>query len=103
MCIITQIERLKKALGFARLQNNMGTMSLQQPKVWRPDRPVSKGATAYHDAVIDAPYYKENVQELVNIVRKRIKEKNVARLVISGLWPSGLGSESSSCIIKSVQ
>ena len=77
MCIITQIERLKKALGFARLQNNMGTMSLQQPKVWRPDRPVSKGATAYHDAVIDAPYYKENVQELVEIAGKKIRQGDI--------------------------
>ena len=44
---------------------------------WKPDRPVSRGATAYHNAVVNAPYYIENLRELVKLVSKKIKENNV--------------------------
>lgn len=48
-----------------------------QIKTWQPDRPVSRGSAAYHDAVANAPYYLENLDELVRIVGPRIKEGDV--------------------------
>ncbi len=54
----------------------MSIMS-NQIKSWHPDKPVSKGATAYHDAVVNAPYYIENVDELIKIVIPKIKEDDV--------------------------
>ena len=44
---------------------------------WKPDRPVSRGATAYHDAVVNAPYYTENLRELVRLIDKKIKENDI--------------------------
>ena len=51
-------------------------MSPQQPKSWKPDRPTSRGATAYHEAVVNAVYYIESLQELVKIFRKKIREND---------------------------
>lgn len=48
-----------------------------QLKTWRPDRPVSKGATAYHEAVINAAYYIELVDDLMKKIRSRIKDGNI--------------------------
>ena len=48
-----------------------------QLKPWHPDKPVSKGATAYHDAVVNAPYYIDNLIELVRIVSPRYKENDI--------------------------
>src|SRR3989338_6795665 len=31
--------------------------TMQTPRKWKPDRPVSKGAEAYHEAVVNAPLY----------------------------------------------
>jgi SAM-dependent methyltransferase len=39
---------------------------------WHPDKPTSKGATAYHDAVIHASWYDQNLNELVRIVSPKI-------------------------------
>lgn len=50
---------------------------MQNPKEWKPDRPVSKGAEAYHEAVVNAPYYIENLREFVNIVSSNIKENDI--------------------------
>ncbi len=47
---------------------------VHQLNPWQPDRPVSKGATAYHDAVVNASYYLKNLDELVKIVGPKIKE-----------------------------
>jgi len=44
---------------------------------WKPDRPVSKGSTAYHNAVANAKYYLENVDELVIMALPDIKEGDV--------------------------
>lgn len=52
-------------------------VSIQKPKSWKPDRPVSKGAEAYHEAVVNAPYYIENLREFANIIRGKIKEKDI--------------------------
>ena len=46
-------------------------------KTWHPDKEVSKGAAAYHNAVADAPYYVEIIDELVDIAKKKIKENVV--------------------------
>lgn len=40
---------------------------------WKPDRPISKGATAYHDAVINASWHVDNIQELIDTFSKKIK------------------------------
>lgn len=40
---------------------------------WKPDRPVSKGATAYHEAVVRASWHIDNIQELIDIFSKKIK------------------------------
>lgn len=44
---------------------------------WHPDRPVSKGATAYHDAIINASWHIENVDELIRIAQEKIKDNDV--------------------------
>lgn len=46
-------------------------------KSWRPDRPTSKGAAAYHNAVIDASWHKKNIYELIRLVRKIIKDDDI--------------------------
>lgn len=48
-----------------------------QLKPWRPTKPVSKGATAYHDAVSNASYYLLILDELVKKVSHKIKEEDV--------------------------
>lgn len=52
-------------------------MSLQKSKPWNPDRPVSKGAAAYHNAVVDASWYADNLQELTKTMAAIIKENDV--------------------------
>ena len=44
---------------------------------WHPNKPVSKGATAYHDAVVNSSWHIENIEELIKIVRKKIKDGDV--------------------------
>ena len=44
---------------------------------WHPDRPVSKGATAYHDAVVDSSWLKDILFELSKIVKPSIKDNDV--------------------------
>jgi len=46
-------------------------------KSWHPDRPVSKGATAYHNAVVNASWHIENINELIKIVSKKIKDNSI--------------------------
>ena len=46
-------------------------------KPWHPEKPTSKGATAYHDAVVNAPYYIENLDEMVDLVRPLIKDNDI--------------------------
>ncbi|MBI2650186.1 methyltransferase domain-containing protein [Candidatus Woesearchaeota archaeon] len=48
-----------------------------QIKPWRPDKPVSKGATAYHDAVSNASYYLESFDKLLRIVSQKIKDGDI--------------------------
>lgn len=48
-----------------------------RPNPWKPDRPVSEGATAYHNAVANAPYYLENLDELVKFIRDKIRNNDL--------------------------
>jgi len=48
-----------------------------QYRPWQPNRPTSKGSTAYHDAVVNADYYMKNVDELADIMAPKIKEDEV--------------------------
>ena len=48
---------------------------LQQPKPWKPDRPTSKGATTFHDAVINASWNHQCVDALIDIAKPNIHEK----------------------------
>ena len=46
-------------------------------KPWKPTRPVSKGASAYHEAVCNAEYYIEILDELARIAIPVIKDNDV--------------------------
>tara|TARA_Y100000310_G_C20658976_1_gene803593 strand:- start:1032 stop:2009 length:978 start_codon:yes stop_codon:yes gene_type:complete len=52
-------------------------LPLQKTKPWDPDRPVSRGAAAYHNAVVDSSWYVDNLQELSKIMAAIIKENDV--------------------------
>lgn len=55
-------------------------MAKQKPNIfknWVPDRPVSKGASAYHSAVAKTSWHKENIKELINISAKKIKTNDI--------------------------
>ena len=43
-------------------------------KPWKPDRPISKGAVAYHEAVSKADYYITILDELMRIVKPKIRK-----------------------------
>ncbi len=46
-------------------------------KSWNPDRPTSKGATAFHDAVVDASWLRDCVDQLIKYANPKIKENDV--------------------------
>src|SRR5258708_14679133 len=48
-----------------------------QLSTWIPNRPPSTGATAYHKAVAKSSWHIENINELINITEKRIKEDDI--------------------------
>lgn len=52
-------------------------MSLQQPKSWKPDRPVSRGATEFHDAVINATWNHECLDYLISLAEPNIRENDI--------------------------
>ena len=45
-------------------------------KSWKPDRPVSRGAAAYHEAVSNAEYYIAILDELMKIASSNIKDND---------------------------
>ena len=51
----------------------------KKPKLknWRPDRPTSKGATAYHDAVVAASWHVKNIDPLIHILTSLIKPNDI--------------------------
>ena len=44
---------------------------------WVPDRPTSRGATAYHEAVVDSSWHKNNVGGLIDLVKNTIKDDEI--------------------------
>ena len=50
---------------------------MTQINPWHPDKPISKGATAYHNAVVNAPYYSECLDKLMKIASQRIKKGDI--------------------------
>ena len=44
---------------------------------WKPDKPTSKGATAYHEAVSNAKYYITILDELMKIAENKIKQNDL--------------------------
>jgi SAM-dependent methyltransferase len=53
------------------------SLTVQQSKSWKPDRPTSKGATAFHDAVINASWNHECLDELISIAEPHIHKNDV--------------------------
>jgi SAM-dependent methyltransferase len=45
------------------------SIAVQQPKSWKPDRPTSRGATAFHNAVINGSWINDIMYELIKIVK----------------------------------
>lgn len=43
---------------------------------WKPDRPSSKGAQMYHNAVITTTWYENNLKPLVGIIKTRLNNHN---------------------------
>ena len=66
------------------------SVAIRQPKTWKPDRPVSKGADSYHNAVVNAKYYLENLQGLVYMVQNKIKNNDIVVDFGAGTGVSGL-------------
>ena len=48
-----------------------------QIKHWRPDKPASKGATAFHEAVANSTWIKDIIYELVGIISPKIKNEDI--------------------------
>lgn len=46
-------------------------------KPWRPDKPASKGATAFHEAVVNSSWIKDILHEIVAIVSSKIQKGDV--------------------------
>lgn len=45
--------------------------------LWHPTKPPSKGATAYHDAVINASWHFDNIKGFLEFVSKKIKKDDI--------------------------
>ena len=52
-------------------------VTVQKPKSWKPDRPTSRGATAFHEAVVNASWLHNCVDQLIKYVSPKIKEKDI--------------------------
>lgn len=46
-------------------------------KGWYPTKSSSKGATAYHDAVVNTSWHKKNIDGLIKIVQEKIKNGDI--------------------------
>lgn len=55
----------------------MAKKKLGQYSSWQPTKPVSIGATTYHNAVINTSWHKKNIYELIRIIREKIKDKDI--------------------------
>ena len=52
-------------------------MSVHNHKSWKPDRPISKGATEFHDAVINASWNHDCLDEMISISNHNIKDEDI--------------------------
>ncbi|MDP3765861.1 MAG: class I SAM-dependent methyltransferase [Nanoarchaeota archaeon] len=52
-------------------------VSSQIKHQWRPYKLASKGATAYHNAVVNAHYYVESLDKLANMVCRKIRDGDI--------------------------
>ena len=50
---------------------------INKPKSWKPDRPTSSGASAFHTAVVDASWLHNCVDQLMKYADPKIKEKDI--------------------------
>lgn len=50
---------------------------ITQLKPWKPDKPVSKGATAFHDAVAKSSWIKDILFELSNVVNPLVNDDDI--------------------------
>jgi ubiquinone/menaquinone biosynthesis C-methylase UbiE len=50
---------------------------MKKLKSWIPDRPVSKGAAAFHKAVVDASWLHDCVDQLIKYINPKIKKKDI--------------------------
>ena len=48
-----------------------------QIKPWRPDRPTSKGATAFHEAVVNSTWLRDILHELATIMHSKIRKGDI--------------------------
>lgn len=48
-----------------------------EPKSWKPDRPTSRGANAFHEAVINASWNHECLDYLIDIAKPCIHKSNI--------------------------
>ena len=51
-------------------------IAVKEPEFWKPNRPTSRGATEFHDAVIDASWNHQCGDKLINIAVPNIHEKD---------------------------
>ncbi len=61
-----------------------------ETKPWKPDRPISKGASAYHEAVSKAKYYVAILNELIKMIVPKIKKDELVVDFGAGTGVSGL-------------
>lgn len=59
------------------MEKLLGKNESLQIKPWRPDKPTSKGATAFHEAVFNSSWLKDILHELVAIVKPKIKKGDI--------------------------
>lgn len=58
--------------------------------IWSPDRPPSKGATAYHNAVAYISWHKDNINALIKIIKDKIKKDDVVVDIGAGTGSSAI-------------
>ena len=51
-------------------------ITMEEPKSWKPDRPASRGAAAFHNAVIDASWNHDCLDSLIDLARPHIHEND---------------------------
>lgn len=52
-------------------------VTTKEPVAWKPDRPASSGATAFHEAVINASWLHDCVDKLTEFVAPRVRENDI--------------------------